>query len=295
MCNGGRCEHHAARRRAEIRRVSAMPEPGALIVCPTPIGNLGDITLRALEELRRADAAACEHTRHSRTMLARHGIDLPLIALHEHNERALSPAIVRRVVGGERICLLTDAGFPGVSDPGALLIAAALESGVRPVVLPGASAVPVAMAASGMAGGGYVFAGFLPRAAGALASLLDRLDAARLPIVAFESPKRLPSTLARLAQRDPERRAAVCRELTKLHEQVERGTAAELAAAFATPPKGEVTIVLAAADEAERDLPDAAVLAELAAAVGATRAAALAAALTGVPRNRVYAALTRRA
>jgi 16S rRNA (cytidine1402-2'-O)-methyltransferase len=272
-----------------------MPDAGALIVCPTPIGNLGDVTLRVLEELRRADAAACEDTRHSRTLLARHGIDLPLIALHEHNERAQAPAILRRVGAGERICLLTDAGFPAVSDPGALLIAAALEAGIEPVVLPGASAVPVALAASGMAGGGYLFAGFLPRAAGALTALLDRLDAAGLPVVAFESPKRLPATLARLAARDPERRAAVCRELTKLHEQVVRGTLADLAAAFAEPARGEITLVLAAAADRAADLPDPAVLAELAAAVGAKRAAALAAALTGAPRNRIYAEITRRA
>jgi 16S rRNA (cytidine1402-2'-O)-methyltransferase len=271
-----------------------MSDSGALVVCPTPIGNLGDITLRALEELRHADAAACEDTRHSRTLLRRHGIDLPLIALHEHNERAQSPGIIRRVLAGERICLLTDAGFPAVSDPGALLIASALDAGIRPIVLPGASAVPVALAASGMAGGGYVFAGFLPRTAGALGTTLDRLDAAGLPVVAFESPRRLPATLARLAERDPARVVAVCRELTKLHEQVERGPAAEMAGRFTEPPKGEVTIVLAAADATAPELPDPQLLSELAAAVGAKRAAGLAAALTGAPRNALYAMLTDR-
>jgi 16S rRNA (cytidine1402-2'-O)-methyltransferase len=271
-----------------------MSDPGALVVCPTPIGNLGDITIRALDELRRADAAACEDTRHSRTLLTRHGIQLPLIALHEHNERAQAPAIVRRVASGQRICLLTDAGFPGVSDPGALVISAALDAGIRPVVLPGASAVPVALASSGMAGGGYVFAGFLPRAAGALAAALDRLDAAGLPIVAFESPRRLPATLTRIAARDPGRPVAVCRELTKLHEQVERGTAAEMSARFSEPPKGEVTLVLAAAAARAAALPDPDLLAELATAVGAKRAAALAAALSGAPRNALYAMLTQR-
>ncbi|HEX2586851.1 MAG TPA: 16S rRNA (cytidine(1402)-2'-O)-methyltransferase [Gaiellales bacterium] len=271
-----------------------MSDTGALVVCPTPIGNLGDITLRALDELRRADAAACEDTRHSRTLLDRHGIHLPLIALHEHNERAQAPAIVRRVAAGERICLLTDAGFPAVSDPGAVLITAALGAGIQPVVLPGASAVPVALAASGMAGGGYVFAGFLPRAAGALTAVLDRLDAAALPIVAFESPRRLPATLSRIAARDPGRVVAVCRELTKLHEQVERGSAEELAARFHEPPKGEVTIVLAAVEPPPAALPDADLLAELAAAVGAKRAAALASALSGAPRNALYAMLTDR-
>ena len=271
-----------------------MSDSGALVVCPTPIGNLADITLRALEELRRADAAACEDTRHSRTLLARHGIQLPLIALHEHNERAQAPAIVRRVASGDRICLLTDAGFPGVSDPGALVIATALEAGIAPIVLPGASAVPVALAASGMAGGGYTFTGFLPRTAGALGAALDRLDAAGLPVVAFESPRRLPATLARLAERDPDRKIAVCRELTKLHEEVARGTAGEMAERFSEPPKGEVTIVLAGVEAPEVALPDRAAMAELAAAVGAKRAAALAAALTGAPRNALYAMLTDR-
>jgi len=267
---------------------------GALVVCPTPIGNLGDITLRALEELRRADVAACEDTRHSRTLLHRHGIDLPLIALHEHNERAQTPALLRRVAEGQRVCLLTDAGFPAVSDPGAWLVSEAIAAGAELVVLPGPSAVTTALVASGMAGGGFAFAGFLPRSAGALAALLERLDPAGLPIVAFESPRRLPATLSRLAQRDPGRRMAVCRELTKLHEQVERGDAASLAERFADPPKGEVTLVLAAAEPAAQPLPDPALLAELAAAVGAKHAAALASELTGLPRNRIYASLTGR-
>jgi 16S rRNA (cytidine1402-2'-O)-methyltransferase len=269
-----------------------MERAGALVVCPTPIGNLGDITLRALEELRRADVAACEDTRHSRTLLQRHGIDLPLIALHEHNERAQTPALLRRVAEGQRICLLTDAGFPAVSDPGAWLVSEAIAAGAELVVLPGPSSVTTALVASGMAGGGFAFAGFLPRSPGALAALLDRLDPAGLPIVAFESPRRLPATLSRLAQRDPGRRMAVCRELTKLHEQVERGDAASLAERFADPPKGEVTLVLAAAEPAAQALPDPALLAELAAAVGAKRAAVLASQLTGVPRNRIYASLT---
>ena len=129
-----------------------MDRAGALVVCPTPIGNLGDVTLRALEELRRADVAACEDTRHSRTLLHRHGIDLPLIALHEHNERAQTPALLRRVADGQRICLLTDAGFPAVSDPGAWLVSEAIAAGAELVVLPGPSSVTTALVASGMAG-----------------------------------------------------------------------------------------------------------------------------------------------
>jgi 16S rRNA (cytidine1402-2'-O)-methyltransferase len=267
--------------------------PGALVVCPTPIGNLGDVTLRVVDELRAADAAACEDTRHSRTLLARHGVELPLLPLHEHNERAQAPALVARIERGERICLLTDAGTPALSDPGARLISAAIEAGVEVVVLPGASAVTTALVASGMAGGGFCFAGFLPRSASGLGTLLDRLDAPGLPVVAFESPRRLPATLARLAARDSDRSAAVCRELTKLHESVRRGTVAELAAVFAEPPRGEITLVLAAVTQQAPDLPDDAVLAELADALGAKRAAAVAASLSGAPRNAIYARLTR--
>lgn len=270
------------------------PEVGALVVCPTPIGNLGDVTLRVLDELRRASVAACEDTRRSRTLLERHGISVPLKPLHEHNERAQAPALLARIAAGERVCLLTDAGMPALSDPGAYLIREALGQGLEVVVLPGASAVTTALVASGMAGGGFAFVGFLPRTPGAIRSLLERIDAAGLPVVAFESPRRLPATLAHLAALDGKRPVAVCRELTKLHEQVARGTAAELAATFSTPPKGEIALVIAACDLDQPALPDQAMLAELAAALGAKRASAMAAELTGLPRNRIYAAITSR-
>jgi 16S rRNA (cytidine1402-2'-O)-methyltransferase len=272
-----------------------MEPSGALVVCATPIGNLSDVTLRVLEELRAADAVACEDTRHSRTLLDRYDIRVPLVALHAHNERVRTPSLLARVAAGERICLLTDAGLPAVSDPGAHLVSAALDAGLPVVVLPGASAVTTALVAAGEAGGGFAFAGFLPRSAGPLDRLLDRLDAAGVPIVAFESPRRLPATLLHLVARDPSRRAAVCRELTKVHEQVVRGTVTELAERFSEPPKGEVTIVLgAAAGGEEGAMPSAEVLAELAGALGARRAAAVASALTGVPRNRLYREITSR-
>jgi 16S rRNA (cytidine1402-2'-O)-methyltransferase len=268
--------------------------PGALVVCPTPIGNLGDVSLRVLDELRRASVAACEDTRRSRTLLDRHSISLPLTALHEHNERAQAPALLARIAAGDRVCLLTDAGMPTLSDPGAHLIRTALAQGLEVVVLPGASAITTALVASGMAGGGFAFVGFLPRTPGAIRSLLERIDGAGLPVVAFESPRRLPATLVHLAALDGQRAVAVCRELTKLHEQVARGTAAELAATFATPPKGEITLVIAARDLDQPELPDPVMLAELAAALGAKRAAAITAELTGLPRNRIYAAITSR-
>jgi 16S rRNA (cytidine1402-2'-O)-methyltransferase len=267
------------------------PRPGALVVCPTPIGNLSDVTLRLLEELRSADVVACEDTRRTRILLERHGISVPLLSVHEHNEAARAAELVERIRGGERVALATDAGMPAVSDPGARIVAAVAEADLPVTVLPGPSAVTAAVAASGFGGAGFAFAGFLPRPAAKAAAEVRRLDACGLPVVAFESPQRLPATLAALAEAEPGRRAVVCRELSKLHEQVERGSLADLAQAFATPPKGEVTLVLAAADAA----PDAAdvpedVLAELVAAVGARRAAAIASRLTGVPRNRLYRA-----
>ena len=266
---------------------------GVLVVCPTPIGNLADITLRALDELRRADVVACEDTRRTRTLLVHHGVTVRTLALHEHNEAARAEAILDRVRAGERVVLVTDAGMPAVSDPGGRLIEAAAAAGLPVTVLPGPSAVTAAVAAAGAGGDGFVFCGFLPRSARALGALLDRLDPAGLPVVAFESPRRLPATLAALAARAPERPAVVCRELSKLHEEVVRGTVAELAVRFGAAPRGEVTLVLAASPPAAAagDPPDDA-LRELAAAVGAGRAAALAARLTGTPRNRIYARLT---
>jgi 16S rRNA (cytidine1402-2'-O)-methyltransferase len=278
--------------------VSAVPEssprPGALVVCPTPIGNLADVTLRLLDELRAADVVACEDTRRTRILLERHGLSVPLLAVHEHNEASRAGEVVERVRAGERVALATDAGMPAVSDPGARIVDAVARAGLTVTVLPGPSAVTAAVAASGFGGSGFAFAGFLPRPAAKAAAEVRRLDACGLPVVAFESPQRLPGTLAALAAAQPERRAAVCRELSKVHEQVERGRLEDLAQAFAAPPKGEITLVLAAVDttpDADSVPEDA--LAELVAAVGARRAAALASRLTGVPRNRLYRASTK--
>jgi 16S rRNA (cytidine1402-2'-O)-methyltransferase len=275
--------------------VSAVPEssprPGALVVCPTPIGNLADVTLRLLDELRAADVVACEDTRRTRILLERHGLALPLLAVHEHNEASRAGEVVERVRAGERVALATDAGMPAVSDPGARIVDAVARAGLPVTVLPGPSAVTAAVAASGFGGSGFAFAGFLPRPAAKAAAEVRRLDACGLPVVAFESPQRLPGTLAALAAAQPDRRAAVCRELSKLHEQIERGRLADLAEAFAAPPKGEITLVLAAADTTpDADAVPEDALAELVAAVGARRAAALASRLTGVPRNRLYRA-----
>ncbi|MGN6379197.1 MAG: 16S rRNA (cytidine(1402)-2'-O)-methyltransferase [Gaiellales bacterium] len=265
-----------------------------LAVCATPIGNLDDVTQRVLDELERADVVACEDTRRTRTLIASRGIQARLLSLHEHNEAQRVPELLERLSSGERVALVSDAGMPAVSDPGRRLIDAALDAGVEVTVLPGPSAVTAAAAASGLAGGGFVFCGFLPRTAAQIAALLDRVDISGLPVVAFESPRRLPGTLRTLADRDPARRAAVCRELTKLHEQIARGTVGELAEAFSEPPRGEVTLVLEARADAAQTEVDEAALAELGEAVGVRRAAELASRLTGVPRNQLYRRLTER-
>jgi 16S rRNA (cytidine1402-2'-O)-methyltransferase len=262
-----------------------------LAVCATPIGNLEDVTLRVLRELAEARLVLCEDTRRTRGLLARHGIAASLISLHEHNEAKRAAEVIPRLQQGERIALVSDAGLPGLSDPGARLIAAAIAAEVPVTVLPGASAVETALVASGLVGERYQFLGYLPRGERALASLWDELVRWPHPAVAFESPQRLPGTLASLAQAQPQRPVAVCRELTKQFEQVARGTADELAERFAEPPKGEVTLVLgqAALDVGPDEAVASEVVAELVAAgVSRRRAAELVARLTGIARNRLY-------
>src|SRR3954468_23999583 len=179
-----------------------------LAVCAPPTGNLDDVTLRVLRELGAADVVLCEDTRHTRTLLARHGIEARLLSYHEHNEAKRTAELLPRLEAGERIALVSDAGLPAISDPGARLVAAALAAGVPVTVLPGASAVETALVASGLVGERYQFVGFLPRGEKALASLWEELRAWPHPAVAFESPQRLPATLRSLAAAQPERPAA---------------------------------------------------------------------------------------
>ena len=216
-----------------------------LAVCATPIGNLDDVTLRVLAELRAADTVLAEDTRHTRGLLDRHGIRARLLSYHEHNEAARVAELLPRLAAGERLALVTDAGLPGISDPGVRLVRAALDAGLEVTVLPGPSAVETALVASGLGDGPYAFVGFLPRGKSALEALWRETGGWGTTVVAFESPKRLTATLRSLAELDPERPAAVCRELTKRFEEVARGTAAELAARFAEAPKGEITLVVA--------------------------------------------------
>jgi 16S rRNA (cytidine1402-2'-O)-methyltransferase len=216
-------------------------------------------------------------------------VEARLVSYHEHNEAARTEEFLPRLVAGERIALVSDAGMPGVSDPGARIVRAALAADVPVTVLPGPSAVETALVASGFAGGSFQFLGFLPRGAAALARVWPALS---LVSVAFESPQRLPATLASLASFDPSREVAVCRELTKRFEEVVRGTASELATRFAEAPKGEITLVVgapAAASAARDDSEALAVVSELVAAgVPRRRAAELVSSLTGVSRNTLY-------
>lgn len=260
-----------------------------LAVCATPIGNLADVTLRVLEELAAADTVLCEDTRHTRVLLQRHGITARLLSYHQHNEASRTAELVPRLVAGERIALVSDAGLPGVNDPGARLVAAALAADVPVTVLPGPSAVETALVASGLAGDQYRFVGYLPRGAQERRALWQELAAWPHPTVAFESPRRLPATLASLAAADPGRRVAVCRELTKVFEDVACGTAAELAARYVEPPKGEVTLVIGPSNRAADGASAVAAVAELVAA-GASRgvAASVVSGLTGIARNTLY-------
>ena len=260
-----------------------------LAVCATPIGNLDDVTLRVLEELRFADLVLCEDTRHTRVLLDRHGIKARLLSYHEHNEAKRTAEILPRLAAGERVALVSDAGLPGISDPGARLVAAALDEDLPVTVLPGASAVDTALVASAFFAERFQFVGFLPRGARALASLWEELAGWPHLVVAFESPQRLPATLRSLAAVQPQRRVAVCRELTKRYEEVVRGSAQTVAARFADPPKGEITLVLGPGS-GERDLSEAldAVAELVAAGVPRRRAADLVARLSGASRNELY-------
>ncbi len=266
---------------------------GRLIVCPTPIGNLEDVTLRVLTTLAAADVVACEDTRHTKLLLDRHRIGARLISFHEHNERARASELRARIEGGETVALVSDAGMPLISDPGFALVGECLAAGVAVEVLPGPSAALTALVVSGLPAERWRFVGFLPRAKGELEKLLAGTPET---LVAFESPRRLAATLAVLAASDRDREVAVCRELTKLHEEVRRGGAGELAEHYrARPPRGEVVLVCAAAPPgvASREQALDALAALIDAGARARPAARAVAKLTGLSANQLYRELTR--
>ncbi len=291
--NPSRAEDRAARRYAlagrpiEVARLAA-----GLHIVATPIGNLGDVTLRALDALAGADLIACEDTRVTRKLLDRYAIATPLTPYHEHNAGRARPLLLRRLAEGAAIALVADAGTPLISDPGFKLVRAAQDAGHTVTALPGASALLAGLTVAGLPTDQFLFAGFLPPKQAARRTRIAEL--ARIPatLVLFETGPRLAATLADLADGlDRQREAAVCRELTKLHEEVRRGDLATLAQAYAQhEPRGEIVLVIAppqaapqvSAAETETLLRQALARVSLKDAVGDVADA------TGLPRREVY-------
>lgn len=271
---------------------------GALYVAATPIGNSADITLRVLHALSIADAVFAEDTRVTRKLLDRYGLRPPaLLAAHAHNERAAAQAICERLQAGQRVVLVSDAGTPAVSDPGARVVSAVRAAGQRVIPLPGASSALAALCASGLAPGGFAFAGFLPAGARERERALQAVAASALATVLFEAPHRIEATAQALATAlPPARQVVVARELTKKFESIDSMPAAQLPAFIASQPqRGEyVLLVEAAAEDAlmQIDATTQRWLAALTDALPTARAAAVAARATGLPRERLYAALT---
>jgi 16S rRNA (cytidine1402-2'-O)-methyltransferase len=267
---------------------------GSLTVVGTPIGNLADLSPRAADRLRGADVVACEDTRRTATLLRHAGSSARMVSVHRHNEASRVAHLVARMGEGARVVLVSDAGMPLVSDPGARLVRAAIDAGVGVEVVPGPSAVTAALAVSGLGtGDGFSFAGFVPRRGAERNEVLEALASSPVPVVAFESPQRLPALLTDLAERIPDRPVAVCRELTKLHEEILRGTAAELAGRLTEPLRGEIAVVVGPAPPVPAGPADdgplrAALTALLDAGLGAGRAAEVAAGLGAAPRNKAY-------
>jgi 16S rRNA (cytidine1402-2'-O)-methyltransferase len=270
--------------------------PGRLTICPTPIGNMADVTGRMREALVEADYIACEDTRRTGRLLERLEISPKprLVSNHEGNEKSRATELVKRIERGERITLVSDAGMPAISDPGYRLIRACIERGLEVEVLPGPSVIPVALVASGLPTNQWRFEGFLPKRAGEIERVLNTTET----VVAFESPRRISKSLAALASLAPERQAAVCREMTKLHEEVTRGTLAELALRYKGEVKGEIVLVIGPAESAGHghDIAFAVeALRRLVKAGARPRAAAtVVASLTDTRANDLYKALTGR-
>mgnify|MGYP001254672613 FL=1 len=238
----------------------ARPEPGRLIVIPTPIGNLEDMTYRAVRVLQELDALACEDTRHTRRIFERYGIERPqiLYSCHGHNEKGSVRRTLSLLNDGYDVGLCSDAGMPGLADPGQLVIQEALEAGYEVDVLPGPSAVPTALLAAGVKAAQFAFLGFLPQRRARRRRALELYLESDTALVIFESPRRVGKLMAEAAEIFGERRGAVCLELTKKFQRVERGILAELANEFAeADPRGEAVIVIGGANTApapERDL-----------------------------------------
>lgn len=271
---------------------------GTLYVVATPIGNLADASARAIDTLKAVDLIACEDTRTTRTLLARYGIATGTVALHEHNERAAAAKLVALLREGKDIALVSDAGTPALSDPGAALVAEAHRAGIPVSPVPGPSAAAAAFSAAGFPASGFFFAGFLPASGAARKKALEALDMP-WPVVLYEAPHRISQTLSQLAQRlGPDREVAICRELTKKFEEVARLRLGEAAKWLEAPHRqqGEFVLVLAPGGEKAPDSIDAErVLDVLLEALAPSEAAKLAARITGVPKNVLYRKAVERA
>lgn len=271
--------------------IVARPLEPALYLVATPIGNLGDITLRALETLAAADLLACEDTRVTRNLLSRYGIRQRPVSYHEHNAAEAGPGLIAAVVAGKSVALVSDAGTPLVSDPGYRLVGQAIEAGLRVVPIPGASAPLAALTASGLPSDAFLFAGFLPVKDGQRRQRLEALKAVPATLIFFESPRRLDEALAAMGDVLGDRPAVIGRELTKTFEEFRRGGLAELAAHYASveAPRGEVVICVGPPAEAAPGAQDVdRLLLALSAEMSASKAAAEAARLTGQPKPGLY-------
>ncbi|WP_448191808.1 16S rRNA (cytidine(1402)-2'-O)-methyltransferase [Azospirillum sp. sgz301742] len=271
---------------------SSKPAAGLYVVA-TPIGNAADITLRALDTLKRAGAIACEDTRVTSKLMGLHGVTTPLVSYHEHNAERMRPVLIERMQAGEAIALVSDAGTPLVSDPGYKLVRACVEAGVPVTALPGPSAVLTGLVLSGLPSDRFLFAGFLPNKSAARRTALGELAAVPATLIFYESAQRLADSLADMAAVLGPREAAMARELTKLYEEVRRGPLPDLAAHYeqAGPPKGEVVIVVAPPGaEAEAQAVDVdTALREALGRLSVRDAAAEVALMTGRPKREVYA------
>lgn len=275
-----------------------MAGAGTLILCGTPIGNLDDASARLLQTLERADVVACEDTRRTRKLLTHFGLHVrELVTYNEANERRKAPGLVDRILSGTTVALVSDAGMPGLSDPGYHLVRAAVTNGVSVEVVPGPSAAVSALAIAGIAPGRFVFEGFLPRKSGERKRHLEDLVDEKRTLVFYESPHRIAEAVADLAEVLGPREAALARELTKLHEEVVRGSLVELAEyARKQPPRGEITLVVQGAVGAAKGAPEPAEIARLARTLmdqGVDRKEAMqeVARRLGVPKRAVFDAL----
>ena len=270
---------------------SARVRAGRLYVVATPIGNLSDVTLRAIRVLGDADVIAAEDTRTTRKLLTQHGIRTPLVAYHEHNEAVRTPELLGRLTSGETVALVSESGTPSISDPGYRLVHGAIEARIAVEPVPGPSAILAALVVSGLPTDAFVFEGFLPRRAGERRRRLDALASEPRTLVLFEAPHRLDATVADMLEALGDRRVALCRELTKMHEEVRRSTLSELAASIRRrPAKGEIVLVLEGAREAADDIEGAVaeVLERTQAGASMREATRSVAAERGVSRRALY-------